>query len=326
MHTFKLILGFILVFAASGSAFALDAVDVMSKQRDTYYRVQQDFRKCASPLCGGFFITALNRGVMTCSDGSKSESCYVAKIDWHDTGLDPDQIREMEAATANGRVIVLGRTAPFRYPYITPDRTAPLRDSFFDGMWLLDAALVWEAASDNEPDGTFVRVEDSGIRCITEPCFSLRATLLNRYRARTVRLSGLDLSGAGARPEQLEAARHALSDGMLLVAGKMSRKASWTTNGRTLTALQFYLPVEPMECKVDADCTLSAYLAPVAGPDECYCTTCNGAPISVTEAMSNEKQWIDNCQYKSTELICPLYPCVFPGPVGCVKNTCEYLQ
>jgi hypothetical protein len=39
-----------------------------------FLRVQRDFRKCVSPLCGGFFVTALIKRELQCIDGTKSES------------------------------------------------------------------------------------------------------------------------------------------------------------------------------------------------------------------------------------------------------------
>jgi hypothetical protein len=272
----------------------------------SHVRVQRDFRKCASPFCGGFFISALNKRTLRCIDGSQSESCYVAEIDWSKTSLSSSQIKELENATSTGQVIVLGQIRP-------------LVDFKLDNPGVLAAGRAWLAATDAEPKGHFFRVEDLGIRCFTTPCFSMRAFLLNINKS--VDISDLDLSDVDAKDDQIKEAWKALTNGRLLVAGKLSSTAA-ERKGRVLTASQFYLPVAPLECKVDNDCTASVYIAPVDGPEDCYCQTCP-VPISVNEAMSNEKQWREYCQ--DVRLICPLYPCVMPRPVGCVNNKCEYM-
>ena len=40
----------------------------------TFYAVRRDMRRCASPLCGGFFVKRVNFGSTRCGDGRwKSE-------------------------------------------------------------------------------------------------------------------------------------------------------------------------------------------------------------------------------------------------------------
>ncbi len=273
-----------------------------------HVRVQRDFRKCASPFCGGFFISALNKRTLRCIDGSQSKSCYVAEIDWTKTSLSSSQIKELENATSTGQVIVSGQIRP-------------LVDVKPGTPGVLAAGRAWLAANDAEPKGHFFRVEDLGIRCFTTPCYYMRAFLLNSYKS--VDISDVDLSRAGAQDDQIKEAWKALADDRLLVAGNLSMTKA--EQGTILNASQFYLPVEsvnPLECKVDKDCTTSVYAAPVNGPEDCYCQTCP-VPISVNEAMSNEKQWRQYCE--DVRPICPLYPCVMPRPVGCVNNKCAYL-
>jgi hypothetical protein len=192
-------------------------------------------------------------------------------------------------------------------------------DLKFDTLGVLFAGRAWLAVNRAEPKGHFFLVKDNGIRCVTTPCFSIQAFLLNRYRS--VDISDLDLSGVKAEYDQIEKAWKAQAEGRLLVAGNLSRTLA-EKQGRILTASQFYLPVNPLECKVDADCTTSVYIAPVGGPEDCYCQTCP-VPVSVNEATSNEKQWREYCE--DVRLICPLFLCTMPRPVGCVNNTCQYL-
>src|SRR5690349_10452330 len=58
----------------------------------TYYSVRRDFRKCAFPLCGGYFVARVNRSFTTCHDGSQKSECYVVNMDLENTlGLDADE-------------------------------------------------------------------------------------------------------------------------------------------------------------------------------------------------------------------------------------------
>ncbi|WP_338115453.1 DUF6748 domain-containing protein [Nostoc sphaeroides] len=47
-----------------------------------YYTVRRDFRRCASPICGGFFIKQNNLKATPCVDGVFRNECYVSSINW----------------------------------------------------------------------------------------------------------------------------------------------------------------------------------------------------------------------------------------------------
>ena len=287
-------------------AAAQTTMEAQPIARGLHYQVERDYRKCMSPFCGGYWVNAVNRRATRCIDGTLADRCYVVDIDWSRIGLKSSQLDE------TGRLIVLGRIVPWN------------EDHPFDvALGELRAAAAWHAATDAAPTGSFYRVQDLGFVCVAYPCFNKRANLLNR-RGRTT-ISGLDLRDVEATEAQLEAANRALQAGRLLVAGDITRDPLPRPNvpaGRTLTASQFYLPIEPVECVVDSDCTVSTYHSPVTSPDECYCTLCPEV-ISADDAESNEASWHAYCD--DVRLICPLVRCVLPPPVGCVKNQCEYL-
>ncbi|MBD2249122.1 DUF6748 domain-containing protein, partial [Nostoc sp. FACHB-888] len=46
-----------------------------------YYTVRRDFRRCASPICGGYFIKQVNLKATPCLDGVFRSECYVSAID-----------------------------------------------------------------------------------------------------------------------------------------------------------------------------------------------------------------------------------------------------
>ncbi len=276
--------------------------------RAFHYTVEPDLRRCISPLCGGFFVARANRSKTRCADGSRAASCYVAEIDWSATGLAPSQIRDLASSSFVRGLVVLGRIAPLHHPT-------------FGNLGQLRARSVWQAATSAEPAGSLYGVTDSGIVCVTFPCFSLKAQLLDRRRVRD--LSGLDLSAAGASDEQLEAAHAAALDGELIAAGKIHRQRvpDSRRKGRQLVGSQFYLPIEPLVCAVDDDCTISSFTQPVHSQDDCYCTTCPG-PVGTTQAEVNEEQWLDFCP--DVRVVCPALPCSQPRPVVCEAGACVF--
>jgi hypothetical protein len=79
-----------------------------------YYTLTRDLRECLSPLCGGYFVQALNQKKTKCYNGEKSsEGCYVAALDLSPTGLDQSQF--WEPITSNDGGIVLGSYKPTTY-------------------------------------------------------------------------------------------------------------------------------------------------------------------------------------------------------------------
>src|SRR5678815_3615 len=49
----------------------------------TYYSIRADMRKCASPMCGGYFVRRVNQPLTRCANGKSQKECYVASIDWN---------------------------------------------------------------------------------------------------------------------------------------------------------------------------------------------------------------------------------------------------
>jgi hypothetical protein len=109
-------------------------------------------------------------------------------------------------------------------------------DSFPD-LRALRVAHVWRPASTREPTGVFRSLRDHGIRCVTTPCFSVTATVLNTARAATV--SGIDLRRAGASAAERRWATRLVATRGLVAAGRIVRAPD---GGRTFVASQIYLP------------------------------------------------------------------------------------
>ena len=84
--------------------------------------------------------------------------------------------------------------------------------------------------------GSFYRLRDIGVRCVREPCFSIRASRLNT--ASSMLVSGVDLKSAGLSEEQEMRARLALVGDGLFVSG---RTVSAAEGGRVFRASRIYL-------------------------------------------------------------------------------------
>lgn len=73
------------------------------------YEVRPDLRRCVSPLCGGYWLRAVNHQQTTCFDGTVADACYVAEIDWNRAGWNATQVADYFTAAANGPMLIGGR-------------------------------------------------------------------------------------------------------------------------------------------------------------------------------------------------------------------------
>lgn len=176
-----------------------------------FYSFRRDLRRCASPRCGGYFVKLVNQSRTRCADNRWQSECYVASIDW-DGQTEPDSDR----ALLRGTIRRKGQFGELR------------------------VAEVWQAASENQPNGTFFRVRDRGIRCIAAPCATHREARLNSTVSRNI--AGVDLSGAGAPDNVLSDATAAMTttDG-ILVSGDHSPVTGPAGRSQMLKASQFYV-------------------------------------------------------------------------------------
>jgi hypothetical protein len=171
-----------------------------------YYTLTRDLRACMFPLCGGYFIQALNQEKTECYDGKKSrEGCYVAALDLSSTGLDQSQF--FETITSSGGGAVLGSYKLTAYP--DPEgRFADLADLAVEGAWvsLVEATRSVSRfcdcdANPNPNPNDFecncgrgeVCVDDPNDRCLGCGC----PTTCRKYFP-------IDCSGGGECPPNLE--------------------------------------------------------------------------------------------------------------------------
>ena len=190
----------------------------------SYLRLERDVRRCAAPLCGGFFVQRVNRLTTRCADGSRAESCYVAELDFAALGLGAEQVAALEGEPAS--VLVRGELSSF--------------ETELGELGRLSVSEAWQGHAGVEPRGAFVRARNDGIVCITSPCLSFSAELLNS-RLPAVAVAEVDVSGISSDPsDALEQLND--SDGLLVAARPVLVSGP---GGRALglDASEYYLPI-----------------------------------------------------------------------------------
>src|SRR6185503_1454534 len=181
----------------------------------SFYTIRRDVRRCASPMCGGFFIQLVNQSRTRCHNGRFMKECYVAEIQW------AGQQQPETGALVRGSI---------------SQRDYGRRQLF----GVLQAREVWLPASNNSASGNYFRVRDRGIRCIAAPCETHHEARLNSGASRNI--AGIDLSGAGASDQaQGDATTAMTSPEGVLVAGVHSRVTEPAGRSQMLKATQFYL-------------------------------------------------------------------------------------
>lgn len=224
-HSSLLVTPFLLV----GCAVADTPTDDLTSADDAvastgtvgYFQITRDVRKCAYPTCGGFFLERVNHATTRCNDGSYRERCYSSTLDWTDAHLTAADQAALTDAAASSTAIVRGHFAP-------PAQT--LLPEI--GRFLITEA--WVAEGDGAAAGTFVRVVDNGVRCITAPCPHLTELTLETPRA--VAISELDFTPAGMKEDEIEActAELATSDGILVAGDRYYLAKGKSALGRTV--------------------------------------------------------------------------------------------
>lgn len=196
-----------------------------------YYMVRRDFRRCASPICGGYFIKLVNLKATPCLDGVFRSECYVSAIDWSSLKVSLDELIKIQNDDGS-RVILRGNIIPVTFPLFGEFGNLRVKEAFY-------------AATNAPAKGTFVAIKDNGIRCITTPCFSTDNLVLNKPKTSPV--SSIDLSQTGATQKQLDAATSEIFSKGLIAVGitEVIENADPTKRDTKFMATQFYLRVEP---------------------------------------------------------------------------------
>ena len=204
-----------------------------------YFGIIKDQRKCASPTCGGWFLTRLNYSSTRCADGTFAGSCYTPVLDWSAADLPgEDQLRMLRAcedgASAGGTyAIVRGRFARSNH---TPDPSL--------GRFVISEA--WLAEGDTVANGLFVRTTDNGIRCFAAPCPSITEEPLNGVHPTDI--ASIDWAPADLTEGQIAecVAEMAKPDGLVVAGARYTvTGTAGSAPGRTASAAFYRLTGEP---------------------------------------------------------------------------------
>jgi hypothetical protein len=195
-----------------------------------YYLARADLRKCASPLCGGYWVRLVNRAATRCADGTLQPECYVAEADLTRLGGDGHEAQR-DDDLGRGRLLVRAAVVRGRVEGFPQLGTLVIREG-----WLA-------SSSERPPAGRFRLLRDSGVRCVMEPCFSIHATVLNN--GAHVNVSSVDLRPSGAPAGERRRARAALMRSGVIAAGRIVDipDEGPAGDGRRFVATQFFLRV-----------------------------------------------------------------------------------
>lgn len=215
--------------AEEGSlASGADAVDGAY----TYFAIAADLRKCAFPLCGGWFLHRLNQPLTRCHDGQFAAMCYTPVLDWSEAGLSEAlQSKLLDAAgqgalSGNVDAIVRGRFAPTNST--TPDPSL--------GRFVITEA--WQAEGSVPAQGAFVRARDNGRRCLVAPCPSITETTLNTPLVTDIAAIDWAPSGLSDREISAQIALMATPGGILIAGNRFTVSGpGGTAKARTATAV-----------------------------------------------------------------------------------------
>jgi hypothetical protein len=225
----------------------------------TFYTIRRDVRRCASPMCGGYFIKLVNQPRTRCANGRLMTECYVASIEWNGQP-EPDT----DGALVRGKLTARG------------DRRGT--------YGVLNAREVWLPASGNKGSGTFFRVRDRGIRCIAAPCETHHEAKLNTSVSRNV--AGVDLAAANASETAVNEALAAMTtrDGVL-VSGSHEPVTGPAGRSQMLKGTQFYLRAKA------ADSSSSGNQKPPPNKKPCFKTGCS-------RQVCADEEVVTTCEYR----------------------------
>jgi hypothetical protein len=227
----------------------------------TYYFVQADLRKCASPVCGGVFYRLANATKTTCLDGSKAAKCYAATDSLTGLGLAETALGKVNDALANGEVLMRATIGTKTY-------------SGVGTFAKLNAKEAWLAQTSNAIEGPLMKMEDSGVRCIAAPCDSFKESKLNS--AITAMIADIKWDDSGASDRLIGTALDKMHSDGLIVAGYRSYVHGPAGTGKARDVSNLFLKVtnEPAQ----AECFVGGCSGQVCSDQEGVITTCEFKP------------------------------------------------
>lgn len=192
-----------------------------------YFSARPDYRKCIAPLCGGYFVKAVNKKLTYCADGTRQSECYVTSINYGGSELEYEQ-------SFNNRtpLLLLGNISSTEF-------------NNFGKLGVFTAKSAYKSATQASATERFFSIENNGVVCISSPCFSYDENVLNST-TRSLSLSNINLDKTGASADLIEQAQSLLANGeALFAAGSNHTYKGFAGVGVEFVAQQFYLPIKP---------------------------------------------------------------------------------
>lgn len=227
----------------------------------TYFEIWRDMRRCAYPLCGGYYVHRLNRSATICHTGASRWSCYAPELDWSESGLGADlqnaliEAAGRDAVSEGAITIVRGRFASQSY-------------SGYGNLGRFVVTEAWVAENDSVSDGVFVKVHDNGVRCITSPCPTITEKALNT--SRSANIHGIDWAEGGFDDDQIAKLvdeTYTTPHGILLAGWRYTfTENHQNAKGRTATAAYRRL--------VDQSCYVGGCSSQICSDQEGVVSTC----------------------------------------------------
>lgn len=255
----------------------------LSTTKDTFVIARHDYRRCVSPLCGGYWVKDLN---------STMQERYVSAFDFSESSL-PESTFDVVRGAPDNELILFGRLGP--------------KESRFDTRTLM-VKLAYRGMPGKTFSATdkFYGVFPSKIACFTTPCANLQTTRLNRTTGH-VMATDMNLSAALATLVDDQWMMSRAYSGKTVIAGKIVRKSGHIT----VTASQVFvqLPDRAVPCPVErpARCPSGQIHSYERSPDRCTLPTGQCTPPG---ACANFTPSCDaGYRLVSWTNICPRYAC-----------------
>lgn len=194
----------------------------------TYYFVKADLRRCASPYCGGVFYRLANATKTVCLDGKKADTCYAANADYTKLGFGEYAMGKLSENMAFKEVLMRATIGSQKFPGVSGTFAK------------LNAKEAWLAQGPNATTGAgpLMKIEDSGVRCITTPCSSYREKKLNS--STTVNIAELQWNESGANDRLIGTAYDKMHTDGLIVSGYRTTVTGPGGEGKARSVTQFW--------------------------------------------------------------------------------------
>jgi hypothetical protein len=275
-----------------------------------FFTVRHDLRKCPSPQCGGYFVKKVNDQKSQCADGQYRQECYVSSINYEKIRL--NNIQFVQPILLQGEI----KIAPSIARTDSELSTIP-SSSESSGIFIAKAA--YRPTSTKKANGVLVALQDNGMRCVTEPCFTTDQYILNHDEIRMI--SNFNLKKAGANQKQLEQAFSAIANGGIVLASGINKEYEGIAgSGINFIADQLFLPVQQFSrhaggcpggyqfsessCKTPIGCTYPKLELWIYG---------GAAPGASTETENIAKSCVSSCSFDFADGLPPFGGLDSPG-------------